>query len=309
MTTETENELASELGSEAEAFSPEELAELNAPEPEPQAEPQASDEPEPEPEPQEPDTQEPAKDPDRVDMVPHQALHAERLKARELKAQLDEQNGYIRKINETLLAQRETDKAPQAPDPNEDPIGHSQWKAEQLEKRLNQFEESATNTQKQQAEQQEIQAQWNRYIHERNTEAANIPHFEGAFQHLAIGLRDQLLSQGFPPEQVAQEVTNREWALAQQARSMGVSPARMLYAVAEQHGFKPKEAEPTTDAAAEAAAKLDKINTAQSTNVSLSQTGGAGSGELTLKDLAAMSGEELEAFAAKDPEGFAKLTG
>lgn len=318
-TNENKNELVDDLGDEAEAFSPEELAELNSandtqpiegegdtstqesgtePKAEAQEEPQAQDQ-------------------NRVDMVPHQALHAERLKTREYKAQLDDHAASLRQINETIaankLAQQQEIERQQQPDPENDPLGFGQWKSEQLENRINQFEEKATAEQQQQAQQREVDTQWGKYIHERNTEAAKIPDFEGAFTYLANGLKNQLLQEGCPPEQLAQEATNREWEQAQTAYKMGISPAQQLYFLAQQHGYKSATHDsaqnPTEQAAADASAKLDKINKAQTDNVSLSQTGGAGSGELTLKDLAAMTGAELERLADTNPDQLARLTG
>lgn len=260
----------------------------------------------------------PAANPDRPDgYVPHQALKAEREKARKAEQELAENRRLVAQIAEKLAEQRSQvnqqaePEAPAMPSADEDPIGAIQYLMKKLE-----------GVEQQSQAQQEAQAQeqaWTRFEQDVNREfsqaAQSDPDVAEAMQFLnhAIALEYQKVyaNSGVPWQQFQRDMIRQHSAYA---RNNGIPIGEYIKHVAESRFWRPgilKNAQQQPQAGnpdmAKASAKIDAIAAAQDANKTLGKGTSGGGGEITLETLANMSGEELEILAGRNPELFAKF--
>lgn len=247
--------------------------------------------------------------------VPLAALTKERQQARELKAKLQEIEKHKAILedrwNMVLASQQQPQRQEETPpDPNEDIFAAFAYQNKKLSTLEQQIAERAnTEAQQQQAMRQE-QAVWDYW----NADAAEFSKQQADFGDAAKFLsefRDSQLKalsrvdQRFASEQGRLAQINEELkAIVAQAAQQGISPAQMVYEIANGYGYKAaSKAEPSE--------KLDKLDRAVNGAVSLSDTGGSrpGSG-LDAESVAKMSEDQFAAWLAKNGDkGFKKLMG
>ena len=217
--------------------------------------------------------------------VPHQAMHAERMKRQELERKIAEL--------EARLPKPEEEKPPQWVDPLVDPEGfrkYDEWrqrenneKLEQINRSLKEREETAVRVRRA----AELEAEF----------AAETPDYPQATQFLHQARVSELAAMGYSPDQISAQLRQDAMGVFNAAQQIGMNPAELLYIRARRAGYQPpvKEA-PKPVADAERVVALDK---AQKATQGLGSASGPQSGQLTARDLAAMSEAELAKVPAE----------
>lgn len=222
--------------------------------------------------------------------VPHQAMHAERLKRQELERRLAE--------IEAKEKEAEAEQAPQYVDPLDDPEGfrrYDEWRTAQVNKRLEE-QQSAF----QRAQQERIA-----YLDVQKSEAefqAKTPDYPKAVEHLYNHRARELQSMGYPPEEAQSQIVRDVHAIYEAAKQIGMNPAELAYHRAMSIGYKRVEVKPETNEAE----KVQALAKAQDAASGIGTTGAPQEGQLTIEQLSKMSEAEL----AKVPEEqFKKVMG
>lgn len=263
----------------------------------------------------------------RQDMVPHQALHAERVrreKAEETarqkeqewaakEARLDER---LRLLGEAFAPPEAAPDAP--PDPKQDIFGFAEWqsrKMAEMEQRLGQYGQQ-TQQQREAAERERQQAdaerQFQTYLNtDERSFKADKPDFDDAITFLHKSRMEELQAIGYDQQTAAQMVTADARAIALNAIQTGRRPAEAFYNVAVLRGHKAGAGGGAANG--EGADKVRRLSEAQDASQSLSRGGSApgGNGVLTLESIDRMTDDEFQDLIrtknAKNPEGFTEF--
>lgn len=258
-----------------------------APEPQdvteqPKEEPETREEPKAE-EPKEPEfktsREKPAEKPPEG-FVPHQAMHAERMKRQELERKVAEL--------EARLPKPEEEKPPQWVDPLVDPEGfrkYDEWRSRQSEEKLEQITRSLR-------EREETAARVRKAAELEAEFAAETPDYPQATQFLHQARVSELAAMGFSQEQIGAQLRQDALGVFNAAQQIGMNPAELLYIRAQRAGYRRQEAPkaPEVPSEADRVVALDK---AQKATQGLGSATGPQMGQLTARDLAAMSEAEL----------------
>jgi hypothetical protein len=138
---------------------------------------------------------------------------------------------------------------------------------------------------------------------------AKTPDFKPAYDFLLSSRAAELRAIGYDtPESLHQALVADEFAIAEMAFAKNKSPAEMIYALANQRGYKTAmAADPDAGAGAE---RLATIERGQAAHKSLSGTGGSsGDPEMTAEALIAMPADEFESWCNKNPAKAKRLFG
>jgi hypothetical protein len=135
------------------------------------------------------------------------------------------------------------------------------------------------------------------------------PDYMEAYNFLLNSRAAELRAIGYDtPQSLHEAITADEYAIADMAFKKGKSPAEMIYALANQRGYKKADAGAADTG--KGAEKLATIERGQAANKSLSNTGGSsGDPEMTAAALIAMDLPEFEAWTAKNPAKAKRLMG
>lgn len=208
------------------------------------------------------------------------------------------------------------------PDPEQDIFAYVKWQDRQLEKLNAQVSETReTITERGQADTLKSEYQADALSFVRET-----PDFGAAYVHLLNTRGAMLESQGYSQQEAAEIVHKEEKQLVERAKATGKRPAAMVYALAQQLGYRkadPAKVDPPpavvdpaaanggvvpaaaatngngNDAAPSVSEEIARIAAGQAAGKSLSGAGG-GASEISLESLGAMSDAEFEAFYAKN---------
>lgn len=192
-------------------------------EPEVEIEEKSSD-PEPEPEPDE-------------STVPLAALHEERSRRQELQSRLDETIQKMGKM-EALYEQLQKPEEESLPDYEEDPAGHLRAQIDQLQSKLNGFEEKSVEQEQQQKAQAENNQMLERYAASVSAFSREHSDFNDAYQHLASVVDEELKARGYDdPLERANILQYEEGLMVGKALQSGKDPAEMIYNYAKYRGF------------------------------------------------------------------------
>lgn len=268
-------------------------------EPQPVADvPEPSAEPVPEPQPVAAEAPK-SEDKPPEGYVPHQAMHAERMRRQEAEARVAEALDRL-----AALEARVPPPEPESvPDSLSDPDGYNAWvkrQAETVAERVERIEQEA-------AARMELERVTATLAASEREFTAGKPEYAEAKQHV-IAARHRSLKRMYPGETdaaIAAHVRNEELQLAQHAAANGMSPAELIYQVAtEDYGFRP---------AAPQANNADRIQAqarAQSATESLATaSAAAGRPEITVESLAKMSEGQLAKIKAERPDEFRRALG
>lgn len=138
------------------------------------------------------------------------------------------------------------------------------------------------------------------------------PDYMDGYNYLLQSRAAELQAIGYEGEELGAALQADEIAIAQMAMSKGKSPAELLYALAKQRGYAPKNAdEPGKGAAAPSGAeRLEAIERGQAANKSLNGAGGGlGGDDMTAERLVSMPMDEFEAWCEKNPAKARRLMG
>lgn len=229
-------------------------------------------------------------------MVPIAALH----EARQRTAALAQQMQTLTARTNMLLAGQRGPEQPEMPDITQDPAGFILA----LDQRLRAFEETrAEETQNRQID--------NALEQDEMLFAQTVPDYEQASDHY-IQSRARELAAFHPPEAIYAILTNEARTIAQNAWQRGMSPAQMVYGLAQARGYTPgqqpapapqpqaqpapvPQAQAPTPGGPSAAAVVAAINNGQAASRSLSGgAGGVAAQTINAEALLAMSDEEFE---------------
>lgn len=246
---------------------------------------------------EEPD-KEPAKEPEfkstRTDekppegFVPHQAMHAERVKRQEVEKRLADL--------EAKLEESSQEPPPAYVDPLEDPDGFrkfTEYQQQQFQSRIEQQQQAIQRQQQEQA----IYAD----VSKSETEfQAKTPDYPQAVQHLHDTRVRELQSMGYAPQDVQRQIQQDVRGIYAAAKQIGMNPAELAYQRAMSLGYS--KAAPKQDEAQ----KVEALAKAQDATSGVTSTGAPQEGRLTIEQLAKMSEDEI----AKIPEDqFKKVMG
>lgn len=249
-----------------------------------------------------PDSEQPEAKKDKVDLVPHQALHEqrERRKAAEKRSrELEIENAKFRERFSIIEKLQGKDEPKGAPKPEEDIFGAF----EHLSKNLETVQKQLADGEAAKKHETQLNELVSHYRHDAaKFETAN-PDFKAAYNHLLQSRARELQALGYDtPAELQKALQNEEMSIAMMAFEKGKSPAQVIYDLAKERGYK------KADAKADGEAKLDAIERGAGLNKSLSSTSGAsGDDEMTAERLLAMPNDEFEAWCEKYPQKAKRL--
>jgi small-conductance mechanosensitive channel len=190
--------------------------------------------------------------PDKVQTVPHGALHEAREKIRTLTTQIDELRKQPqlseedRELLKDLKAQRAAAKEPKPPEFLEDPKGYIDAKEKQVTEALKQLREA--DTKRSEVEQQQVQLQSLLTTISTHEQAfvATTPDYNDALRHVRT-VRTQQLKMMFPDAtdaQIQAHIGREELGGAQQILARGGNSAEFAYNYAKTLGYQKKAPAP-----------------------------------------------------------------
>lgn len=245
--------------------------------------------------------------PEKQKTVPHQALHAERMRRQELERQLEESR---RKFELFESRMEEINKAmqpkEQVPDELQDPIAAIKYTKDQLANLQRQQQEQAQQRAEQERQQQAVSQIDNAYRQAWEQKLSSSPDAIEAYNAFTKALDGHFQLRGIAdPYQRTQAIMAEERAIAVRAMQQGLDPADLIIQQAGLYGY---QAKPKQDAVAQ----VENRQRGQAAARSISNAGGQTSngGQITAARLAEMSAEEFDAYKSKlTPSQYARIMG
>ena len=200
-----------------------------APGPETSATPAAAPAPAPAPTPSTAAPPAPAESP----QVPLAALHEERRKRAEIEAERQQLRAQIEQFQRAM----QEAQAPQAPDPEQDPLGYLSFQNQQLQARIQQMDEWRAQQERERQQQTQYATLTQTVAAAEQSFRAKTPDYDQAAAY-ALQMEDKRLSAFYPDPAVRTQVLRTEAAqlLAQLVRE-GRDPAEGLYQMARNMGY------------------------------------------------------------------------
>jgi hypothetical protein len=217
--------------------------------------------------------------------VPHQAMHEERVKRQEAERQL--QAFMAAEQKRAMEAQKAAE--PQWVDPLIDPEGFKKYQDYTLGKTQQMVHQQQQALQQRQM-QEHRQADVQRAEQEFRRQA---PDYDEAINHVAQARVAELRMYGLDDQTIQRQIHQDSQAIYDSARRMGVNPAQLVYQLAQQRGYTPKQA-------ADAASQMEARATAQKQTQGLGSGGSKQSGRLTATQIAEMSEAEIGKLSPDD---------
>lgn len=274
------------------------------PETKPTAEAPKADKPAPEPadDDSEPDG--------KAETVPHGQFHRERERRKEaerLRAESDERFAKLAQRTQELLAGQQPQEPqyadePAIPDPDVDPHGAIKWLKDTMVERQKREAEQATEARQQTEQQQAFQQAFNKVNADYNSAVTADPSIVDAHAALRTSLKNELLANGYPPEQIDNEIVRIEnqhlMFVAQTGRKVGDH----IKGLASARGWQPKAAPASEiNAGMTDAQKIAQREETRLASQSLGKGGGevANTGVMTPQELLDMSDADFAAYKKK----------
>lgn len=224
--------------------------------------------------------------------VPLGALHEERSKRQELQSRLDETIQKMGKM-EALWEQLQNKEAtPELPDYEEDPAGYLHAQIEQLQAKLNGFEEKSVEQERVQEQQQTEQQLLEKYAASVRTYSQEAPDFNDAYQYLSSTMDQDLVARGYDdPLERANILQYEEGLMVGRALNSGKNPAEIIYNYAKARGYAQQESQEED--------KLERIEKGQQAAQTLNGPSGGAEPPTTLERLAELADADPAAFDAE----------
>lgn len=230
---------------------------------------------------------------EKVTMVPHQALHEQRLMNKQLQQQLKDQQETASRMESTFQKLLSNLNEKPAPKMEDDPLGHIAARNDVLEKEIRQLGEKLDGQAKH-ASQTQIISQLTAELSASEAEfRATKPDYDAAVKYLKDVTRSDLADQGVSGPEVEQTLNAGKLGLARSALAVGKDPAQALYERALRYGFKSK-------------ASGDKLETLAKGQGMAKTVDGGGGGGMTLKDLAQLPDDQIDELC-RDEKKFQAL--
>lgn len=220
------------------------------------------------------------------------ALRLEREKRKELEKALKAQAERSTKIEQVLESVLKPDAKEPVPDPDEDPVGYTNYKIEQLEKAHQKQQDYLRKQYEYQQQQQQQQQFINLYAEDAKTFSVGQPDFMDAYNHLIQSRIEEHMVAGYDRNIANELVKQEEAAIVAKAFDDGESPSARVYALAKKRGYAKAVNQSHQQAKS---SKLEMVNQGLKSNKSLgSNTGAANKGErLNPDDIDSMSDEDF----------------
>jgi len=251
------------------------------------------------PQPVEESEPDPAKE--KVTMVPHQALHAERERGKQARAELEQMRRNFAALQaqqaEILqtLQQQNARQQPLPPDPVADPLGRGMYETAELRKQV----EDLARVHKQTIEQQQQERQAQQFV--ANVRAADAefhtrqPDSHEAFNYLKRTKQAEYEAGGMSAAEAQQRILYDEAQLCASAMQRGENPAEVVYNIAKAAGYTP------------ATEKLAMQAAGQKATAPTGGQGNRGGGRLSLDALLKLTGDDF--LKATEGNKWRKLAG
>jgi hypothetical protein len=235
--------------------------------------------------------------------VPHQALHAERLRRKEVETKAHEAEVRAAKAEERLAtlselvnAARQADpyafpdqQPPHDPNAEIDPEVDLFGAVKQLKQQLTQ----AKKTQENQLFQDSLRSDITDFV--RQT-----PDFFDAYRHLAAARDAELVTLGVSDPQARREhLLREEQALAVQALRTGKSPAKIFYNLAKGRGYGRAAVPQYQQPAPQAVQQIQHLQHGVANSATLSGMGGTTGGGLSLEALVNLPDDQFAEIVTK----------
>jgi hypothetical protein len=250
-------------------------------------------------------------------VVPHQALHAEREKRKqvssensELRAELEQlrqSNTQIRQMMMNLSqgqqyadvkAQQEQEQQRRA---QEEELAKKDPLRAVMEK-MNRFEQTEQEKAQYQQEQQQLAQFDNHYVTDMRSNIQQNPAIGKAYEMVRKFWKQSAEMTGATD----QDIDKHERQFAQVAYQRGISPARAYLELATGMGFDPTTAAEQQIADAGAEQQLQNLENGMKRSASFSKAGSTSTGRLSVEDIAAMDDND---FARLSEEDFRRAMG
>lgn len=220
-------------------------------------------------------------EPEKEKYVPHGALHEERMRRKELQAEIErirEESKQQSQMMQQVLAQLKQKQEPE-PTLDDDPVAYFQHENEKLRQKLESLGQTVEQRQEQDTQAQQINNLVSAYRKSAQSFAETTPDFTDAYTHLVTLRANELKALGHDPSEIEMVLQREEMGLAASALQQGVNPAERIYELAKVRGYK--KAEANTEANTEKIKTLEKgVKAAKPTS------GAPQGGEITLEYLA-----------------------
>lgn len=234
------------------------------------------------------------------DMVPHGRLHHERERRKRSEERAERLEQRLEEILKTIGKKEEpkAEERPQTP-PSlaDDPAAYIEWQTEEIQRLRGEVEQTTQATQAQTQARDILQSSTS----DMQAYAAERPEAKDAYTYLADRGREILAEQGVrDPMQQAHRLNEWQVNIATQAQNLGMRPAALLMAMAQENGWKPAAPAAAPDKAREAIEAIDKQEAAKAAARSMKDSGAAV--ETGLPDpaqVADMSDDEFQALLKK----------
>lgn len=159
------------------------------------------------------------------------AMHSERMERKQYQEQ-------VRLVNERFqkLMEAQTPPPPQIPEYEEDPLGSTYGKVNQLAEHVNELRQAELSRQE--------QAAFTSYVESVRADeeafAAKTPDYKDAITFAQTSRVKQLEAMGYEPKDALIILAQEAMQLSQRAQQMGRSPAEFAYNYAKSVGYSPK---------------------------------------------------------------------
>ena len=229
-------------------------------------------------------------------MVPHQALHEQRMMNKQLQEELRASRESQQRMDTTFQKLLGSLNDKPIPKYDEDPLGHFAARNETLEKELKQVNEKIEGFTKQSTQTQFVQ-QVNEQINSAEAEfRTSQPDYDAALKYLKDVTRSDLADQGMSGTEVEQALQQGKLGLAHAALQQGKNPAQIIYERAKRYGYRGQSSD-------------DKITTlAKGQSMSKTVQGGSAAG-LSLRDLAQLPDDQIDEIISDEKKFQALIRG
>lgn len=217
--------------------------------------------------------------------------------------------GQLRAVLAQQQAQAQRANEPPPPDPSTDPIGHMMHQMSELQKQVLAIQMGVHNSTQQQQMAAQLQAFQQNVVRLREQFAAATPDYDAALNHIRNVRINDLRMFGLTDAQIAQQISQEEWGVAEAAISAGRNPAAVIYDMAKRHGYTPAAAAPGAAPAVPkpAAVSVADIQRAQAAAHSL-PAGAPAAPDLSIEALRNASEADLNKLVM-DPAAWNKIAG
>lgn len=209
-------------------------------------------------------------------MVPHQALHEERERRKELQQKMGSMEARFQELVEKLNPKEKI------PTIEEDPVTN-------IDTRIREVERVLTTQNEVQQRQSHENAIVNAYKGAAQEFAKNTPDFGAAYNHYISNRTAELEAMGLNPQEADQQVKQEEFHVAFRCLQTGENPAERLYEAARIRGYAKKEEPP--QGAQTSDKRIETITKGQ--QAAKISSGSSASGKMTLEALSEMDDDEF----------------